>query len=951
MCRTLPALLLASCLFAAAPHMSSLPLSNGDPLTPDKALLSFKLPPGFRAELVAAEPAVTDPVAMAFDEKGRLWVAEMRGYPNGGVGTGVVTSGRIRLLEDADGDGVYEKSTVWADGLRLPTAVMPWRDGLLVANAPDLLFIEGTDDAKAGKRHVLYTGFHTANIQQMLSGFTLGTDGLVHACAGGAGGSITCPGLPAWGPVELRGRGLRFDPDRPGSLQPTSGGGQFGLTRDEFGRWFTATNSQHLRHIILHDEDLRRNPHFAPGAVTLDIPEHGAACKVFRTSPFEAWRLERTTRRAGSSKAAGYPPTELFPGGYATSTCSPLYYAADLFPKEYRGSVFICDPANNAILRDTLTPKGATFVARRGDEKAEFLTSADNWFRPVALTLGPDGAIYVLDFYREVIETPLSLPDDIKKRVILKSQGKGRIWRVTTAREGTRPPRIRMGDSDLVKHIDHPNAWWRDTAARLLLQLKGRAAPADALREVVKSGSPAGRVMALAVLHRHGIEPGGLDAPHPGVREVAVRLATKDIPLSLADDPDPRVRFAVAARLGDMKGDRATEALGKLAARADNDTWTESAILSSAKGRALALFRVASPSLRPRLATLIGAGGNEDEIAAVLASLDEGSAAVLDGLGRGLGQSGASLAALWDRPAAKAARALLDRAAASAIDEKKPPAARAAAVALLGRGPFAALEKIAPDLLAPTSPPEVQLAAAQALSAQPSPKVPGLLLAAWAAAGPGLRREITEALFARPARLAALIAALEKKAVLPVQIEPARLAQLRRLPDAALRKRAAKVLASAIVPARAKVVEAYRPALDLKGDATKGAAVFGKHCAACHRLDGKGHQVGADLLAALRNKTADQLLIDILDPSREVDPRYLAYQVRTKRGTSFTGIIQADTAASITLRRGEGAEDTVLRTQVEAVESTGQSLMPDGLEAQIDRQALADLIAYLLKAR
>jgi putative heme-binding domain-containing protein len=245
----------------------------------------------------------------------------------------------------------------------------------------------------------------------------------------------------------------------------------------------------------------------------------------------------------------------------------------------------------------------------------------------------------------------------------------------------------------------------------------------------------------------------------------------------------------------------------------------------------------------------------------------------------------------------------------------------------------------------------LQLATAQALSAHNQREVPRLLLAAWASASPNLRREITEALFARPARLSSLVEAMEKKAVLPIQVEPARLAQLRRLRDAALRERAEKVLASAVLPDRAKAVENYRPALKLKPDIARGKMVFAKHCAACHKLDGAGHQVGADLLAALRNKSPEQLLIDIMDPSREADPRYLAYQVRTKAGIVLTGIIQADTATSITLRRGEGAEDTILRTQVESVESTGKSLMPEGLEAQIDRQGLADLIAYLLKPR
>ena len=159
--------------------------------------------------------------------------------------------------------------------------------------------------------------------------------------------------------MTLGNRGIRFHPETPGSLEPTSGGGQYGLCPDDCQHWFTATNSQHLRQIVLPDHYLRRNPCLAVPSPVLDIPEHGPACKVFRISPFEAWRVERTTRRAGSPDAKRFPPTELVPGGYITSACSPLVYDADCFPADYRDSVFVCDPANNLIHRDLLEENGA----------------------------------------------------------------------------------------------------------------------------------------------------------------------------------------------------------------------------------------------------------------------------------------------------------------------------------------------------------------------------------------------------------------------------------------------------------------------------------------------------------------------------------------------------------------------------------------------------------------
>jgi putative heme-binding domain-containing protein len=271
-------------------------------------------------------------------------------------------------------------------------------------------------------------------------------------------------------------------------------------------------------------------------------------------------------------------------------------------------------------------------------------------------------------------------------------------------------------------------------------------------------------------------------------------------------------------------------------------------------------------------------------------------------------------------------------------------------VQLLGFGPFALLAKAAPDLLTPAAAPELQLATVRALAQHARPEVAGLLLAGWSGYSPAVRREAQEALFARKDRLAALLDALEQKKVLTAQLDPIRLEQLRRHPDAALQARARKLLAGVAAPDRLKVIEVYKPALELKADGLRGRAVFRKVCITCHRLENEGNEVGPDLAAALRNKTRDQLLIDILDPSREVDPRYLNYLVGTREGRSFTGMIAAETASSITLRRGNKEEDTLLRSQIEDITSTGKSLMPDNLETQLPKQDLADLIEYLLSA-
>jgi putative membrane-bound dehydrogenase-like protein len=968
------------------------------PLSPRDEQATFRTLKGFKVELVAHEPQVVDPVAMAFDENGRLFVAEMIGYPNEGVATGFIASGRIRLLEDRDGDGFYEKATIFADKLRFPTSVMPWKGGLLVSNAPELIYLQDKDgDGKSDKQRVLYTGFDLKNIQQLLNGLQWGLDNWIYGCAGNAGGVVKSAEKPELPAVTLRSRGIRFRPDVPGSLEPTSGGGQYGLAADDWGQWFTATNSQHLRHIVLPDHYLRRNPFLPVSAVTLDIPDHGPACKVHRISPFEAWRVERTTRRKDGADSKRFSPTELVPGGFITSACSPVVYTADLFPAAFHGNVFVCDPANNLIHRDILEPNGATFVAKRGDADCEFLASTDNWFRPTCLTIGPDGALYVLDFYREVIETPLSLPDDIKKKLNLESRGRGRIWRI--APEGKhkviRPELGKASTSDLVRHLAHPNPWWRMTAQRLLIERRQELPEVNVLQLILQAHdprSPVGRAHSLWTLHglgmlkdRHVLT--ALSDQDAGVRQQALRLAEERLSKSstlreavvkMTGDPSPRVRFQLAFTLGASDAPEVVAALAKVARHAvDDPKWLQIAVLSSATKTAAPLLHelagdkdfterggTGHRQLLTRLAALVGAQGHDAELARALSLLSKKSTseaagwrvAVIEGLGQGLQNSKVSLARLWDNPppalkdAVAGTRKLFDDAARAARDDKRDVADRTAAVRLLGYGPFVIAEPPLKELLSPRHGGEVQLAAVRALSLHDHAKVGDLLLASWSSYSPTVRREVLEAVFARTERVRQLLTAIEKKKVLAGQLEPSRLVQLRKHPDAKIRQQAQKLLAGQIAPDRQKIVAGYQPALDLKGDSARGKVLFKKTCATCHRLENEGTEVGPELAPILRSKTPETLLVDILDPSREVDPRFIEYAVTTTNGRNLTGMIAAETASSVTLRRAENAEDTLLRSQIESILAAAKSLMPEGLEMQLNRQDVADVIAYLLTA-
>ena len=956
------------------------------PLSPKEELATIKVAPGFKVELVAAEPNMVDPVAMCFDEKGRLFVCEMRGYPNGGVGTGNETRGKIKCLTDRDGDGVFETSVTFAEGLRFPMGITPWKNGLLVAVAPDILYLEDTDgDGKADKTTVLYTGFNLANIQQMVNSLQWGHDNWVYGCAGSDGGVVKSGQKPDAPEVNLRNRGLRFRPWLPGSLEPTSSGGQYGLTADDYGHWFTATNSQHLRQIVLPDHYLRRNPYYPASVVTIDIPEHGAAAKVFRISPFEPWRVERTTRRAGGTDAKRFPSTELVPGGFITSACSPLIYTADLFPEPFYGNNFVCDPANNLIHREVLVENVSVFTAKRADEENEFLASTDNWFRPVHLSIGPDGAIYVLDFYREVIETPLSLPDDIKKQLNLESRGRGRIWRIAPEgfKAGKLPDLSKAKPTELARHLVDPNPWVRLTAQRLLIERQAvEAVPSIRGRLPAAAGTP-GVVNLLWTLHGLGeLKPedvlpafGDLQA---GTRENALRLAEgffatsaelRTRAMKMVSDPSHRVRFQLALSASSLPAEDAASVIGTLILKGPTDGWDHTAAMISSHGHELALIdrMIGHKDYLPityftELTKTVAARGKDAEIIQVLKRVNGPAAgtgrdcALIEGLWYGMRNAKVSFTAWQANPPAGAAeevaklRKLFEAAAEIVTDVKAESNRRQFASNLLSMGPLDLAAPALAGLLTPSTANDLQLYAVHGLAEFRDRKIADILLANWPTYSPAVKREVIDALAKRPEWVLALLTAVEKKQVTAGDLGPTRVQQLKTHPNATVRARADAVLKASVNADRAKVIADYSPAIELKGDAGKGRGLFKQHCAACHKLDGVGNDVGMNLLAALPNKSAEDLLVAVFDPNREVDPRYVNYQAITADGRTLDGVITAETPTSVTLKRADGAEDTILRANLESLRSTKLSLMPEGFEKQLSKQDVADLFAYLRSA-
>jgi len=415
---------LVSILFVSALVAAPLP----SPLAPAEALKAFEVVPGLRVELVAAEPLVVSPCALAFDDKGRLFVAENRGYPIGPK-EGEKPAGVIAMLEDTDGDGRMDKRTVFAGGLTFPNGVLPWNGGLIVTCAPDVLFLKDNDgDGVADERRVLLTGFATTGSTQLrVNAPTVGPDGWIYLAAGLSGGTVMCPSHPERPALKMT-SDIRFNP-KTLEVELVDGKSQYGMSFDGFGNRFICMNRVPVQHVAFQSKWLKRNPRLAFSETVHDC----------------------NARDAFNGINGGHDGVRLFPissnittadghaGSFSAACGVKVWQGKSLLTPECTSAVFSCDPTGNLVHADRLTATGATFAASPLYHGHEFLASRDDWFRPVFLTKGPEGAMYIADMYRRVIEHPDYLPEEVRKHTDFET-GKtmGRIWRVRADKEPDR---------------------------------------------------------------------------------------------------------------------------------------------------------------------------------------------------------------------------------------------------------------------------------------------------------------------------------------------------------------------------------------------------------------------------------------------------------------------------------------------------------------------------------
>ena len=920
------------------------------------ALATFQLAdPSLQIDLVAAEPDVIDPVAIAWDERGRMYVAEMRDYPVGPAG------GTIRLLEDTDGDGKYETAHLFAEGLPFPNSVMPWRGGVLVSAAPDVIFLKDTNgDNIADERRVILSGFAEGNQQLRVNSLHLGLDNWVYAANGRSDGAVIRPGESADKAVPLRRHDLRFRPDTA-EFQPIAGFSQFGQCEDDWGNRFLSWNTVPIRHVVLEEEFLARSPLLAATNVEAVISDPADTGRVFPIVP----QQQRYNRES----------VEFF-----NASCGLHIYRGDALPA-LSGNAFICEPLTSLVHRRTLEPSGATFVSRRAESDKEFLASTDSWFRPVNVATGPDGALYIVDFCRKWVEHPDFVPKEFRDQVDWRTGDTlGRIWRIRK-KDQPKPIVTKINPSNafaLVAGLGHENAWVRMTAQRLLLE-KGQVEFAPALHTVAASHNTKAQLHALYTLQgigaltRDDIAKGLADAD-ANVRRHALLLSRPwlqepgDLATTLrtlANDPDPRVRFELAQFVALVPAELQREIQTTLAARVDDDPWQRLALLTGLQSTAPDVFvamwstpeKLGAPGpmkLQGEIAELIGALGNVEQVGKLVSDLQaivpltDAHIAAFAGFAKGFERSGNALTTvLFTSPNGNAFRgAFQEQLVATAQNDAADPALRIQAIDLLARCfPADAIEVLTKAIVsdAPTS---IRITAINALISTRNNEALSQFFRDWATLPISTRGAIIQGCLVSAQSTARLLAAVETQQVGIRELDGTVRETLMKYPDEALRARAGAILETDVRPNRAEIVQAYAPAITAPGNASRGAVVFKENCMPCHIMKGEGNRVGPDL-SGIASRSKEKLISDILDPNAEVAPDFVAYTAVTSDLEVITGVLAGETPASFTFRQAQGIEQTVRRESLQELRASTLSLMPEGFESAVDKEAMANLLAYL----
>lgn len=998
-----PVLLFVFLLAGCKPHHSS-PFNE----SAQNALSTFKLPPGFKIELVAAEPLISDPVDMTINEEGCMYVVEMHGYP-----LDLGNSGKIIMLSDTDGDGKMDKRIVFADTLVLPTGVMCWKKGIIVTDAPNVYYMEDTNgDGKADIKKVMLTGFALTNPQYLVNRPMYGLDNWIYLSHegieetntyqkefGDTGRDIFYPDDPKGArlPVNAQGHIVRFRPDIH-ALEETSGSTQFGQTFDDWGHHFLVSNANHIYQEVIANRYLKRNPDQIVGDATESVSDHGDACDVFPITKNPEHQL-------------------LTDVGVITSACSITNYQGGAFPDKFNQHItFVCEPVSNLVHADRLKDKGASFIASRALDQQEFLASTDSWFRPVNMFIGPDGALYVVDYYREIIEHPEWMSkSEIESGKLYNGRDKGRIYRIsaTGAAPADWTSHLNLNDSSdiqLAGKLSSSNIWWRRNAQRLLIDRNHDMIIPDLVKMAQNKQSSLGRLHALWTLEgMNKLTPElivqALQDPERGVRENAITLAELHLTawpdlvprlIALKADESEKVRYQLLCTLGSLNTPEAGEARQELLFKDINDNWVQIAALSATSSQSADMLEgvlkkfdpavTAYASLVTRLGSVIAANKDSKTIHSFLQRAVEPTAGtamswkapLLEGLAEGLKNRKSVPEGLHsekkllisvclhhpDVNIRRNARIMLENigiadsspelvvmqeAQKIAADKNISSAIRAEAINLMALQNPKQEAAFLESLITPNAPRDIQLAAIHALNKIPDTTVSVFLLKSWASLSPGIKEDALNTFITEPfsvPRISLLLQSISNGTITKAELGwPVTVILMRDIPDSL--KEYARTLLSGKKEDRSPVIKEYEASLQLKGNAGKGKVVFVANCLVCHEVRGKlGVAFGPDL-GTVQSWNPENIMINILDPNLSISHSYELWNIVLNDGTMQQGIIVSQTSNAIVLNKQGGAKTTIAKKDIKSLKTLDMSPMPNDFEKRIDMQQMADLVAFI----
>ncbi len=914
------------------------------PLT-EQATFQF-VDPNLEISLVASEPDIISPVDMAWGPDGSLYVVEMTGYPV------TKNKGKIKKLTDEDGDGHYSMKSVFVDNLNFPVSIMYYRGGLLVADAPDIYFFYDSDgDGVADKKEVFLTGFVPGNQQLRANSLHWGLDNWIYGANGRAGGTLRFGKDTTQ--VSIDSRDFRINPSNS-EIQAISGLSQFGLAMDNWGNRFLSYNHRFARQVMLEEQHLTRNPALTPEA-------------VFDTSQNEhdrrVWTLLTSTMRFNRD-----------PIGYFTSLSGLTAYRGSLLGPEYNGSLFAGESVQAAVIRRHMQKDGAVFRALDMEKDTEFLVSTDEWFHPVNFSNGPDGALYVVDFYRKFVEHP-EWANDEKEDGIDWNLGEthGRIWRIASKGNELNPKRMKpdLNQADvatLVSQFEDDAGWRRDMAQQLLVDGQKKEA-AELLEKMLYSKKALARSHSYWTLDGLGLltpmhVAQALEDENNNVILQGIKLAEKYASLSsnlkekliaLGNNENKDIRFRAILALGNEKDQSVQRGLVAIAQNY-SDKWTQVAILSSVAqwplhfAQGMLLGNTQSENCEGNLdffgqiGSLLAYSNDKNVSSWVETIIDERSKSDCESWALVAGYTNAMKQ--LNMPIPFFNHKIFEYAIQNVRQSSEHPIALLG-VTLLQYAPSENSRQELMEILINTSNISLKMAGIQMFSSLKNGNYTERLYGKINALGPTVRKELIASARNSEAASLSLLNAIDQQKVKVTEIpEELRYALLYH-DNTGVREKAETLLAGSVNADRDALVKRYLTAIQNQTvNLDSGANIFTNNCATCHSINGKGGNLGPDL-TTIGNRSDEVLLTSILDPSRMVSYELKLHVVTTDSGKVFSGTISAETTTSITIKQSNGQEHTILNENIKERTTLEQSIMPEGYERIIDENAMADLIAFL----